>query len=220
LLVSDAAQTVGLAGPSRATLKFGTFFFDYDNDGRQDLLVCNGHIEPEITKIQASQQHEQPAQLFWNTGDNACFFEPVSGPDAADLFKPMVGRGCAFADFDGDGNLDVVLVANGGAARVLRNEGRKGNNWARLDLRGDGVKSNTSAIGAVVTIEAGGKTMSREVMGARGYLSQSELVLHVGLDQATQIDKLTVRWPGQPTAEMWTNLKANITHTLKQGSPR
>ncbi|HUR55531.1 MAG TPA: CRTAC1 family protein [Gemmataceae bacterium] len=222
LRVSDAAQTVGLAGPSRATLKFGTFFFDYDNDGRLDLLLCNGHIEPEIAKIQASQTHAQPAQLFWNTGDRQCYYQPATAKESGDdLFKPMVGRGCAFADFDGDGNLDVVLVANGGRARVLRNEGKKGNNWVRLDLRGDGVKSNRSAIGAVVTIEAGGKTITREVIGARGYLSQPELVVHAGLGDAKKIDKVTVRWPGKAaTPETWTDLDAGKTHTLKQGEPR
>ena len=222
LLVSDAAQSVGLAGPSRAALKFGTFFFDFDNDGRLDLLLCNGHIEPEIAKIQASQAHAQPAQLYWNTGDRACYFEPVSAKETGDdLFKPMVGRGCAFADFDGDGNLDVVLVANGGPARILRNEGKNGANWARLDLRGDGVKSNRSAIGAAVTIEAGGKTITREVVGARGYLSQPELVVHAGLGAATKIDKVTVRWPGTAaTPEVWTNLAANATHVLEQGKPR
>lgn len=222
LLVSDSAQTVGLAGQSRATLKFGTFFFDYDNDGRLDLLLCNGHIEPEITKIQTSQSHEQPAQLFWNTGDRQCYFELATAKETGDdLFKPMVGRGCAFADFDGDGHLDVVLVANGGPARVLRNEGRKGNHWVRLDLRGDGAKSNRSAIGAVVTIESGEMKITREVLGARGYLSQPELVVHVGLGGEKHIDKVTVRWPGKAaTPEVWTNLDANKTHTLEQGKPR
>jgi hypothetical protein len=222
LLVSDASQSVGLAGPSRATLKFGACFFDYDNDGRLDLLLCNGHIEPEIEKIQASQRHAQPAQLFWNTGDRACYYEPVTEKEAGpDLFKPMVGRGCAYADFDGDGNPDVVLVANGGPARVLRNEGFAGHHWVRLDLRGDGTTANRSAIGAVVTVEAGGKTVTRELTGARGYLSQPELVLHVGLGTATAIDKVTVRWPDRAgTTQTWTNLAADKTHVLTQGEAK
>jgi hypothetical protein len=219
LLFSDAALSVGLAGPSRSTLKFGSFFFDYDNDTRLDLLVCNGHIEPEIALIQASQKYAQPAQLFWNTGNPECYFEPVTAARAGDdLFKPMVGRGCAFADLDGDGDPDVVLVANGGEARVLRNDAPRDNHWVRFDLRGDGAKSNRSAIGAVVTVEAGGKTLARQVTGGRGYLSQSELVLHVGLGSAAKVDKLTVRWPGKDAGtETWANLDADKLHTLKQG---
>lgn len=219
LLFSDAAQSTGLAGPSRAALKFGTLFFDYDNDGRQDLLVCNGHIEPAIATIQASQQFAQPPLLFWNTGNPECYFEPVTAVAAGDdLFRPLVGRGCVVADLDGDGDLDVVLVANGGRARVLRNESPRTNHSLRLDLRGDGVRSNRSAIGAVVTVEAGGKTYTRDIAGARGYLSQSELVVHVGLGETTKADKVMVRWPGKGMmTETWTNLDADKTHVLNQG---
>ncbi len=219
LAFSDSALSVGLAGPSRPTLKFGTFFFDYDNDGRLDLFVCNGHIEPEIASIQSSQTHAQPPQLFWNTGDGECYFEPVPESRAGkDLFKPMVGRGCAFADLDGDGDPDIVMAANGGAARVLQNEAPKSNRSVRLDLRGDGTKSNRSAIGAQVTVLAGGQTYSRQVTGGRGYLSQSELVLPVGIGTAGKVDKVTVRWPGKNAGtETWSDLEAGRTHVLKQG---
>lgn len=221
LAFSDSALSTGLAGPSRAALKFGTFFFDYDNDGRLDLLVCNGHIEPEIAAIQKTQTHAQPAQLYWNTGVPECFFEPVPASRAGnDLFKPMVGRGCAFADLDLDGDLDLVLVANGGEARILRNDAPKANHSLRLDLRGDGVKSNRSAIGAVVTVEAGGQTYTRHICGARGYLSQSELVLTIGIGTAAKADKVTVRWPGQAGAETWANLEAGKPHILKQGEAK
>jgi hypothetical protein len=222
LAFSDSALSTGLAGPSRATLKFGTFFFDYDNDGRLDLFVCNGHIEPEIASIQKTQTHAQSPQLYWNTGDAECYFEPVlASRTGNDLFKPMVGRGCAFADLDGDGDLDLVLVANGGEARILRNDAPKTNHSLRLDLRGDGVRSNRSAIGAVVTIEAGSHTYTRQVCGARGYLSQSELVLTVGIGTATKADKVTVRWPGKEArSETWTNLDAGKPHMLKQGEAK
>ena len=222
LAFSDAALSTGLAGPSRAALKFGTLFFDYDNDGRLDLLVNNGHIEPEITAIQASQSHEQPPLLFWNSGDPECYFEEVTAARAGkDLFKPLVGRGCAYADFDGDGDLDVVLVANGGPARILRNDAPATNRSVRLDLRGDGVKSNRSAIGASVTVEAGGQTYTRQVTGARGYLSQPELVLTVGVGTATKADKVTVRWPGASGGtETWTNLDAGKAHVLAQGAAK
>jgi hypothetical protein len=221
LAFSDSALSTGLAGPSRGALKFGTFFFDYDNDGRLDLFVNNGHIEPEIATIQKSQQHAQPPQLYWNTGDPECYFEPATPERAGpDLFKPLVGRGCAYADLDGDGDLDLVLVANGGEARILRND-LAASHSVRLDLRGDGKKSNASALGAVVTVEAGGQKYTRQVTGARGYLSQSELVLTFGVGSAAKTDKVTVRWPGKDAGtETWTNLDPGKTHVLKQGEAK
>jgi len=148
LLFSDAAIAVCLAGPSRGPLKFGAFFFDYDLDGRLDLLTCNGHIEPEIATIQSGQTYAQPPQLFWNTGKPDRLYEPVTSKDGGeDLFEPMVGRGSAFGDLHGTGRLDVVLTGNGGSPRILRNDGRTGHHWVRLVLQGDGVRSNRSAIG-------------------------------------------------------------------------
>jgi hypothetical protein len=224
LLFSDMALSTGLAGPSRSLLKFGAFFFDYDLDGRLDLLTCNGHIEPDIATIQTGQKYAQPVQLFWNTGAAGVTYEPVSEAEAGpDLFKPLVGRGCAFGDIDNNGSLDVVLTANGGAARLFRNDvlasdGKKPH-WIRLVLEGDGVTANRSAIGAQVTIEAGGRTMKRQVTAARGYLSQSELPITVGLGDAVKVDRVTVRWPGAKAGppEVWTNLDVNRVHPLHQG---
>lgn len=217
-LFADTAVTVGLSYPSRAALKFGTTFFDADNDGRVDLLVCNGHIEPEIAKIQSSQKHAQPAQLYWNTGNTSCFYEPVTNEKAGeDLFRPMVGRGCAVLDFDGDGDLDIVLVANGGEARLLRNDSPKENHHSlRLDLRGNGKTGNRSAIGAWVEVEAGGQVTRHMVLGSRGYLSQSESVLHIGLGKELKADKVTVRWPGKLETKVFQNLAADKVHVLQQ----
>ena len=219
LRFTDTAISVGLAGPSRPYLKFGTFFFDYDLDGRLDLLVCNGHLEPEIAKVRETETHAQPPQLFWNTGDDARVFEPVTANDSGnDLFKPIVGRGSAYLDFNGDGLLDVILIENNGPARLLRNDSKLGNKFIRLTLVGDGLTSNTSAIGAQVTVEAGGKTHRRDVVGTRGYLSQSELPVTVGLGTTEKVDKITVRWPGKDAGtQVWTNLNANTRYTLRQG---
>lgn len=220
LLFSDAALAVGLAGPSRQPLKFGAFFFDYDNDGRLDLLTCNGHLEPEIAHVQAGQTYAQAVQLFWNTGNNQRLFEPVTEKSAgSDLFRPLVGRGCAFLDFNGDGKLDVVLTANNGPARLLRNDGELPHHWIRLTLTGDGVHSNVSAIGAQVIVEVGEQMLRRQVTGGRGYLSQSELPITVGLGHAAKVDKITVRWPGKNAGQpqTWSNLEADRSYELKQG---
>jgi hypothetical protein len=215
----DVATAEGVAGPSRALLKFGIFFFDYDLDGRLDLLSCNGHLEPEIAQLETGQGYEQPAQLFWNSGGKASFVPATAAEAGPDLFKPLVGRGCAYADIDGDGDLDVVLTANGGPARLLRNDGATGNHWIRLVLEGDGRTSNRSAIGARVTLEAGGVVYHREVTSGRGYLSQSELPLTFGLAKHPKVDRVTIRWPGQAAkGQTLTDLAVDRCHHLRQTS--
>jgi hypothetical protein len=218
LSFADAALAEGLAGPSRPFLKFGTFFFDYDLDGRLDLLTTNGHLEPEIAKVQPGQRYAQPAQLFWNTGTKQRF-EPVTKDAAgADLFRAIVGRGSAFADIDGDGYPDVVLTNNGGAAMLLHNEGGTGHHWVRLELEGDGVRSNRSAIGARIALEAGGLVQHREVTSASGYLSQSELPVTFGLGEVNKVDKVTIRWPGKNGGEtVLTDVKVDEARRVVQG---
>ena len=219
LLFADQAGATGLEGPSKGPLKFGSFFFDYDLDGRLDILTANGHIDPDITKLQANQTYQQAAQLFWNTGD---VFEPVTAAaSGADLFKPLVGRGSVYLDFDGDGDSDVVLTENNGPAKLLRNDQKTGHHWLRLNLQGDGVNSNRSAIGAEVIVEAGGRTYLRTITGARGYLSQSELTVTVGLGKTDAIDKVTVRWPGKKgDSQSWTQLTCDTLYRLKQGDAK
>jgi hypothetical protein len=197
LLFSDVAQVEGVAGPSRVPLVFGLFYFDYDLDGRLDCLTCNGHLEPDIKKVQPGQDYAQPPQLYWNTGAKPAF-EPVTAAHAgSELFRPMVGRGCAYADIDGNGSLDVALVENGGPARLLRNNGGTGHHWIRLVLEGDGKRCNKSAIGARVVVKAGDLVQKCEVRASKGYLSCSELPLTFGLGNATKVDRVEIHWPGR-----------------------
>lgn len=212
---SDEAITEGIGSPTRSSLTFGAFFFDYDLDGRLDLLHANGHIEDQINVVQPSQHYRQPAQLFWNAGPEAkaCFVEAPR--DAlGDLAQPMVGRGAAYADIDGDGDLDVILTQVNGPPLLLRNDleaprgpadsdyespaagaARASPLWLRVKLGGDGQMVNRDAIGAWVEVTVNGQTQRRQVMPTRSYLSQVELPLTFGLGSADQAEMVRVLWP-------------------------
>ena len=196
LMFADEAVTEGVGPASRQLLKFGLFFFDYDLDGRPDVLTANGHIEENIAQYQKGQSYRQPAQLFWNRGAaKGTSFVPVTAEKCGgDIFKPIVGRGSAFADIDGDGDLDAVLTQINGPPLLLRNDQKLGHHWLRLKLVG--TKSNRDAIGAWVRVRAGGRTISQQVMPAKGYLSQSELLLTFGLGQSERVDGVEITWPG------------------------
>jgi hypothetical protein len=167
-------------------------FFDYDLDGRLDLLQANGHLETEINKVQPSQHYAQPAQLFWNCG-SACrgYFLPVTDP--GDLSEPMVGRGAAYADIDNDGDLDLVITQNGRAARLFRNDQDLGHHWLRLQLVGKA--PNRDAIGARIELRANGGSQYRRVMPSRSFISQVAIAPTFGLGEATRVDAIDIIWP-------------------------
>jgi hypothetical protein len=192
--LADEAIVEGVGPASRQVLTFGLFFFDYDLDGRLDLLQANGHLEAEINKVQPSQHYAQPPQLFWNCG-LACRtgFLSVPAQSMGDLGRPLVGRGAAYADVDGDGDLDVLITQNGRRAALLRNDQGLGNHWLRIRLIGRTV--NRDAIGAWVELRVNGVTQKRQVMPTRSFLSQVELPLTFGLGKAESIEALRVHWP-------------------------
>ena len=199
---TDEALTEGIGAPSRLPLKFGVFFFDYDLDGRQDILSANGHLEEEISKIQKSQQYRQAAQLFWNCGPTktGCFAPVSINKAGTDLFVPIVGRGSAYADIDGDGDQDAILTQTGGKPVLLRNDQALQHNWLRLKLTGN--KSNRDAIGAWIHARVAGKDLWRQVMPTRSYLSQSELPVTIGLGKNTAVDLFEVKWPNGSTQKI------------------
>jgi len=189
---ADEAILEGFGPASRLALTFGLFFFDYDLDGRQDLFQANGHLENDINIVQPSQTYAQSPQLFWNCG-STCRTRFVEVSDSGDLSAPLVGRGATYADIDGDGDLDIVVMQNGRRAVLLRNDQQLGHHWLRLRL--EGRVSNRSAIGARVMLTAGGVTQRRVVMPTRSYLSQVELPLTFGLGDSTKVKSLKVTWP-------------------------
>ena len=215
----DEAISTGLGPNTRLELTFGLFYFDYDQDGRLDLLCSNGHLEEDINRVQPSQHYEQPPQLFWNAGaEHGTEFLPVGAANCGvDLLKPMVGRGAVYLDFDNDGDLDILITSTGLKPRLLRNDLGRKNHYLRLKLVGDGKKCNRDAIGSWVEVAVAGKVLRQQVMPTRSYMSQVELPLTVGLGQAEQVDSVIVRWADGEKLEL-SSLDVDQTHEIVQVS--
>ena len=212
LLETDEAVLEGIGADTRVALTFAMLFFDADLDGRLDLFQANGHLENEINRVHPSQTYAQPAQLFWNCGD-ACAQRFQLLDTTADLDNPMVGRGAAYADIDGDGDLDLALTRTGGRAILLRNDTPRSGNWLRLWLAGS--SDNRDAIGAEVTLTADNGMQKRRVTPVRGYLSQVEMPLTFGLGEATQVS-VEIRWP-EGTTQRFDELPINRQLRIVQG---
>ena len=207
----DEAIPAGIGAPSRAALTFGLFFFDYDLDGRLDLLTINGHVEDQISLVQASQQHAQAPQLFWNAGPEAAATFALVG-DAGGLAPPMVGRGGAYGDIDGDGDLDVLLVPSAGGIRLLRND-TPAARWLRFELVG--VASNRDAVGTQVELTTSAGRRRRLVSPTHGYLSQSEPIVTFGLAPGETPTSLRVQWP-MGSVQTLTGLAINQLTTITE----
>ena len=183
------------------------------NDGRSDLFFSNGHVENSIQDVQKAVSYREPPTLYWNAGDGRM----SDATREAGLEIPMVGRGAAFGDLDGDGDLDVVTVENGGPAHVFLNRLDKPSRSLRLLLEGSG-KSNRDAIGAKVTAVVGGKTQVRMVSTAKSYASASEKAVTLGLGDAKDADSVKVAWPDGTAAEA-THLGPGSYRWVEGGQP-
>ncbi len=207
----DEARTSPIGRSSRLTLTFGCFFFDYDLDGRLDIFAANGHVADDIQRVQPGVSHAQLPHLFRNVGGR---FEEVAVRSGAALAIPMVARGAAYADYDADGDLDVVVTTNNGPARLLRNNASS-SRAIRLVLRGS--TSNRDAIGARVTIRGmDGGTQWRMIKTGSSYLSQSELSATFGLGSANSTNAIEVAWPNG-RVEVLGGEKAGQTVTITEG---
>ncbi len=216
-LFIDEAPASAVGRTSLLTLGFGLFFFDFDLDGRQDLFVANGHIEDDIHRVQPRVRYAQPPHLFRNvTVGTARRFEPVTGRVGADLNRPVVARGAAYADYDRDGDLDVLMATNGGPAFLFRNDGGNRNGFLRVVLKGS--KSNRSAIGAVARVTAAGRAQWQMVKSGSSYCSQSELPLTFGLDAAARAETLEVIWPSG-ARQTFRNIPDGSLVTVHEGQP-
>ncbi|MEO8188752.1 MAG: CRTAC1 family protein [Acidobacteriota bacterium] len=208
----DESPRSGVGPSSLLSLTFGVFFFDADLDGRLDLFLANGHVEPAVQQVQKNVTYRQPPVLYRNLGDNR--FATVTG---GDLAAPIVGRGAVSVDLDGDGDLDIVVVENGGPARVYLNALDQPARSVRVRLVGSG-KSNRDAVGARVTAHIGSSVLTSQVSGGESYLSAPEKTLTFGLGAAPRIDSLDIRWP-DGTTETHRDIPGGTRLTIEERPP-
>lgn len=212
LFIDDAPRSA-IGRATLLTLTFGCFFFDYDLDGRSDIFAVNGHVADDIEKVQTRVTYKQRPHLFRNGGQGK--FEEVTAAAGPALSTAMVARGAAYGDFDGDGDLDIVITTNGGPPRVLRNDGDRAQGVLRV--RTAGVTSNRDGIGAHVQITTGGQKRWQIVKTGSSYLSQSELPVSFGVAGVAVVDEVRVTWPSG-RVDVATKVPANQQIVIREGS--
>jgi hypothetical protein len=210
-LFVDEAPRSEVGRSTLLTLGFGCFFFDYDNDGWQDIFVADGHIEDQIETVQKRVSYAEPPHLFRNLGNGK--FEEVTTKVGSALAAPKVARGAAYADINNDGALDVLLMTNGGPAHLYLNQG--GINQS-LRIKLVGTKSNRDGIGAVVRVGAGADKQWLTMKSGSSYLSQSELVLTFGMGSKTKADTVEIGWPSGQVDKL-ANIATGQTITVQEG---
>jgi hypothetical protein len=187
----DVSYQSGIGLPSVPWVKWGDAFVDLDNDGWLDLITVSGHVYPQVDTSPSGARYREPKLLHFNQKDGTfCDASDQAGPA---LLEPRVSRGLAVGDLLNDGNMDVVVEDLVGSPMILRNHGIAGHHWVSFELAG--TKSNRLAIGAKIKVVTGGMTQTDEIHSGGSYLSQNDLRVHFGLDKATTIESVEIRWP-------------------------
>lgn len=215
-LFRDRSSTSGIGRPGKFTLGFGLFLFDVELNGTLDLFVANGHVQPDIERIDQSIRYEQRPHLFLNDGTG--HFEELP-PGDGPLADSLVARGAAYGDYDGDGDLDVLVTENQGGVHLWENTIRSEASEVEpnyLRVRLEGTDSNRDGIGARVEIEHGDEEQERLVRTGSSYLSSNELAVTFGLGETPRVDQVTVRWPNGETTRR-TDVEVNQTLRIVEG---
>lgn len=205
-LFTDVSYKANVAAVSMPFVRWGTKFFDYDNDGWPDLFVACGHVYPQL------ERYRERKLLHHNNRDGT--FTEVAAQCGAPLMQDRVSRGVAFGDFDNDGDVDIVINDLDGEPQLLRNDG--GNSLNSVLIRTIGVKSNRDGIGAKIKVVAGDLTQIDEVRSGASYISHSDMRLHFGLEKRAKVDLIEVRWPSGIVDKV-TNVSSNRILTIKEG---
>jgi hypothetical protein len=213
-IFEDTVLAAGLA-VNPQYVGWGVALVDLDNDGWQDIFQVNGHVYPELDRAGRNEAYRQPRLVYRNLGDGR--FEDVSAMAGSGIGAVHSSRGAAFADFDNDGDIDVAVMNMGEPPSLLRNGLTGPAHWIKVSL--EGVRSNRSAIGAVVTIEAGGARQTQPVLSQSSFLSQNDPRLHFGLGPVERVDSVRVQWPAGQT-EIFDGGAAGSILRLKEGSGR
>ncbi len=208
----DRAGASRIGMPSLNTLTFGLFLMDVELDGDLDLFAANGHVYPDRLKDQDKITFRQRAQLFLNVGGGE--FNEVPRETTPPLALELVARGAAYADYDLDGDVDILITENDGPAHLWRNDSGPGN-YLRVELEGS--IGNRDAIGAEIRIRAAGRTQVRRRRTGSSYLSQSELAAVFGLGSEDVVDSMQIRWPGG-NVDTFGPLKTNAAVRIVEGS--
>ncbi len=206
-----ASLKAGL-GVNRKYVGFGVDFFDFDNDGWKDLFVANGHVYSQLASRTLHLTYRQPRVLYRNLGTGR--FEDVSAAAGPAIAAENLGRGCAFGDFDNDGDVDIVVNNLDGPPTLLRNDVANGH--ARITIKCVGVKSNRSAIGTRVKVTSSGRSQIAEVTSGSSYYSQSDFRLHFGLGRATKVETIELSWPSGLRQEL-RDLPVDQAFVIREG---
>ena len=209
---TDETVAAGLGLLSRY-VSWGAAFMDYDNDAWPDLFYVTGHVYQDPKKDDVESLYS-PRVVLRNLGDGR--FADVSdrmGPGVAERFS---SRGSAYADYDNDGDVDVLVLNVNDPPSLLRNDGGNANNWITLKLVG--TRCNRSAIGTRARVVTGGHAQIDEVHSGGSVMSQSDLRLHFGLGKAVAVDRIEVRWPTTGRVETFTGIAANQIVTIEEGA--
>jgi hypothetical protein len=211
-IFEDVVLKAGLA-VNPQYVAWGVGLVDLDNDGWQDVFQVNGHVYPELEHAGLAERYFNPRLVYRNLGGGR--FEDVSALAGPGVVEKKSSRGAAFGDFDNDGDVDVAVMNMADAPSLLRNDLAPARRWVQLSL--EGRKSNRSAIGATVSIEAGGRQQTLPVLSQSSFLSQNDARLHFGLGNAERVDKIRVVWPGGQT-ENFPGVAAGQRYILVEGS--
>jgi hypothetical protein len=208
----DVTAKAGLIH-ERRFVSWGAGLLDLDNDGNPDIFLVTGQVYPELEPVNPKYPRKGPRILFRNLGNGT--FSELQTDDQPALAARFASRGCAFGDFDNDGDLDILIMNQNDPPSLLRNDAPPQNHWIKIRLHG--TKSNRSAIGARVTVRSGGKVQVQELMSQSSYVSSNDPRLHFGPGAAEKAE-LEIRWP-MGSVEVHKDVPANRLITLVEGSP-
>jgi tetratricopeptide (TPR) repeat protein len=209
-LYAEVSAWAGIGRPTLRSVTFGLFFADLDLDGFEDLFMVNGHVVDE-TRLRNAPRAQRP-QLFHNLGTGK-FAESVP-PAGSGLAQALVGRGAAYADYDGDGDLDILVSQNQGPALLLRNDTLRQTRYLRVHLQG--TTSNRSGIGAEVRVYQDAQVLRQMVRTGRSYYSQNELTLTFGLGQTMRAERVEIAWPSG-MVDVYHEVPGNTTLYVVEG---